>query len=58
VQYGPHFIRRQVNIRLAVVTLNKAMTIAVARYRALEFSKESGRCAGIWKIRFDKKSLS
>jgi hypothetical protein len=58
VQYGAHFVRRQINICLAVVTLNKAMTIAVAKYRAFEFSEESGGCAGIEKICFDKKSLS
>jgi hypothetical protein len=34
------------------------MTIAVAKYRAFEFSEESGGYAGIERICFDKKSLS
>jgi hypothetical protein len=58
VQYSTHFVGRQVNIGLAVVSLNKAVAIAVAEYGALEFSEESGSGAGNGMICFDKKSLS
>jgi hypothetical protein len=57
VQHGTHFVGRQIDIRLTVVALNKTMTITVARYNALEFSKETGRCAGVRIICFDKNSL-
>jgi hypothetical protein len=47
MQHRAHLVGRQVNICFAVVTLNKAMAIAMAGYCALEFSEESSRCAGI-----------
>jgi len=56
VQHRAHFVGWQVNIRLAVVAQNKTMTVAMAGNGALEFSEESGRCAGSWMRCFDKKS--
>jgi len=46
VQHRAHFVGWQVNIRLAIVAQNKAVAIAMAGNGALEFSEESGRCAG------------
>jgi len=47
VQHGAHLVGRQVNVGRAVVTLDKAMAVTVARNRALEFSEEPGGCASI-----------
>jgi len=58
VQHGAHFVGRQVDVCLAVASLDETMTIAVAGHNALEFSEESSGGAGIGKICFDKKSLS
>jgi len=56
VQHGAHLVGRQVYVGLAVVAQNKAMSVTVAGNSALEFSEESGRCAGGWMRCFDKKS--
>jgi hypothetical protein len=57
VQYGAHLIGGQVNIRLTIVTLHKAVAITVARNNTLELSEEARRCAGNVLSCFNKKSL-
>jgi hypothetical protein len=47
MQHGAHFVGRQINVCLAVASLNEAMAIAVAGNNALEFSKEPGGGAKI-----------
>jgi len=47
VQHSAHLVGRQVNVGRTIVTLDKAMTVTVARNRALEFSEEPGGCASI-----------
>jgi hypothetical protein len=37
VEHRAHFVRRQVNVGLAVVALNEAMAIAVTRDGAFKF---------------------
>ena len=43
VQYRSHFVGWQVNICLAVIALNKTVTITMAGYGSLEFSQKIGR---------------
>jgi len=55
MQHGTHFVRGQVNVGLAVITLHKAVTISVARNGALELCEEARRIAGTVLSCFDKK---
>ena len=47
VQHRTHLVGRQVYVGLAVVTLDKAMAVAVTENRAVEFSEKTGRCARV-----------
>jgi hypothetical protein len=58
VQHRAHLVGRQVNVSLAIVAQNKTMAFAMAGNSALEFSEESGRCAGGLMSCFDNNSLS
>jgi hypothetical protein len=37
VKYCTHFVRRQINIRLTVIALNKAVAVTVTRNGAFKF---------------------
>jgi hypothetical protein len=53
VQHGTHLIRRQVNIRLAVIAQYKPVSIAVTLDGAFDLVQQAAGMAG----RFDKYSL-
>ncbi len=46
VQHCAHFVRRQIDVGLAIVALHKTVAVTVARHSAFKFSKESGSSAG------------
>ena len=54
VQHGAHLIGGQIDVGLAVVTLDESVTIAMAGYGAFKFCEESGRGAGVLVACFDK----
>jgi hypothetical protein len=54
VQHSTHLVGRQINVGLAVVTLDESVAIAMAGYGAFKFCEESGRGAGVLVTCFDK----
>jgi hypothetical protein len=47
VQHGAHLVGWQINVGLAIVTLDKAMAVSVTGNRAVEFSEKTGGCASV-----------
>jgi hypothetical protein len=39
MQHGAHFVRRQINVGLAVVTLHKTVAVTVAKNGTFKFFK-------------------
>jgi hypothetical protein len=54
VQHSAHLIGGQIDVGLAVVTLDEAVAIAMAGYGAFKFCEEPGRGAGVEVTCFDK----